>query len=74
MISTPSQFNVLLNAQRVSNPSKISPKFVVLDEFDQLIVDKKYQREIKPLLYRLGSHKVDFSGKADEEGRKVTFS
>jgi len=56
LISTPSQFNVLVKAQALKNALSISPKFVVLDEFDQMLTDKKYFKSIQGLLADLGAN------------------
>ena len=56
LISTPSQFNILVKAQTTKNSVSITPKFVVLDEFDQMLTDKKYFKSIQNLLSDLGAN------------------
>jgi superfamily II DNA/RNA helicase len=56
LISTPSQFDILLKAQSAKNSVSLTPKFVVLDEFDQMLTDKKYFRSIQNLLSDLGAN------------------
>ncbi len=56
MISTPSQFDILVKAQATKNSVSLTPKFVVLDEFDQMLTDKKYFKSFQNLLLDLGAN------------------
>ena len=55
LISTPTQLDILMKSQK-SGPELLNPKFTVLDEFDQLLTDRKYYDGLTSVLDSLGSN------------------
>lgn len=58
LISTPTQLDTLLKTQSSHVAQTITPKFVVMDEFDQILTDRKYLDVMTGLLKTLGSDAV----------------
>lgn len=56
LISTPTQLETMQKIQASAKTGSVTPKFLVLDEFDQMLTDKKYSYAIKNTLGELGSH------------------
>ena len=56
LISTPTQLETMQKVQASARTGAVSPKFLVLDEFDQMLTDKKYSYALKNTLGDLGSH------------------
>ena len=56
LISTPTQLETLLHTQPPHILESITPKFVVIDEFDQILTDRKYLDIMTKLLKALGSN------------------
>lgn len=55
LISTPTQLDVLLKAQNASAKTVLAPKFIVLDEFDQMLTDRKFFNSVSNVLKEMGS-------------------
>lgn len=72
LVTTPTQLGVVLKVQNVTEATKPMPKFVVLDEFDQMLVDKKYTRNIEEFLNSFGSRTPQNKMTEDLLERKVS--
>lgn len=70
MITTPTQLDMLLKAQ-TNGVFNISPKFVVIDEFDQILTDKKYLEVMTRLLKNFGSNAMGKKATEQTLDRKV---
>lgn len=55
LVSTPTQLATLLEMQPGDIGQTLRPRFVVLDEFDQMLTDKKYLTCLTAVLRGLGS-------------------
>lgn len=73
LISTPTQLDILLKTQPSHVAESITPKFVVIDEFDQILTDRKYLDVMTNLLKTLGSDAVGKKATERTIDRKVKY-